>query len=97
MSPPKSRGSVLEVVAKSGGPKTFDLKPAANSVKPNLFQRTFGSTRTQHNRISKLDSPPPTFWWTLQNAELVTQGEDLELKRRTAPEGSENSCQERGQ
>ena len=38
-SPPKSRGSVLEVVAKSGGPpKTirFETSPPSG-VKPNLF------------------------------------------------------------
>jgi hypothetical protein len=33
----------------------------------------------------------------LQNAELMAKGEDLELKRRAAPEGSEKGSQESGQ
>jgi hypothetical protein len=33
----------------------------------------------------------------LQNAELMAKGEDLELQRRTAPEGGEKCGQESGQ
>jgi hypothetical protein len=60
-SPPKSRGSVLEVAAKSRGPpKTFDSKPAPGSVKPYLYALS-APHRHKTNRISKLDSPTPDF------------------------------------
>jgi hypothetical protein len=38
-----------------------------------------------------------SFYGALQNAELMAEREDLELKRRTAAEGSEESSQESGQ
>jgi hypothetical protein len=49
-SPPKSRGSVLEVVAKSGGAaEDYSIRnqpPAAQN--PIFVERTFGSTQTQN-------------------------------------------------
>jgi hypothetical protein len=63
-SPPKSRGSVLEVVTKSGGPaEDIRFETSPQQVKPSLFNGLSAPHGHKTNRISKLDSPPD-FWWT---------------------------------
>ena len=82
--PGPEQAKAFAVPADDG--RGFDDKDAGLPVVPNGAQPS-PQESIRRSQFRSLDG-------ALENAELMAESEDLELKRRAAPEGSENSGQE---
>src|SRR5215468_5257711 len=85
--PGPEQTKALPVPADDG--RGFDDKDAGLPIVPDCAQPS-PQEPIRRAQFGSLDG-------ALQNAELMAKGEDLELKRRTAPKGSEKRGQKSGQ
>ena len=85
--PGPEQTKALPVPADDG--RGFDDKDAGLPIVPDCAQPS-PQEPIRRGQFRSLDR-------ALQNAELMAKGEDLELKRRTAPKGSEKRGQKSGQ